>query len=279
MEEYLALTLPQNASPADEPPAWIFLAFTLIFFLYLFIKFRYAFRVPIEFLPIRKKYKKILEDHFPYYQKLKDKDKIRFEKRVQYFITTKKFIPRNFQKVTAEMKALIAASAVQLTFGFPDLNLVHFKRILIYPDKYYSLINRRYHKGEVNPSARIIVLSWKSFLDGYLHPETATNLGLHEMAHALRLENNIFNREYNFFEADALTKWEKLSKEEVKKIQKGKDTFFRKYAGTNTDEFFSVAVENFFEKSNEFKQSHPELYITLARLLRQDPMELFQIKA
>ena len=37
-----------------------------------------------------------------------------------------------------EMKALIGGAAIQLTFGHPSIYFTHFKRILVYPDSYYS---------------------------------------------------------------------------------------------------------------------------------------------
>ena len=91
------------------------------------------------------------------------------------------------------MKALIAGSAIQLTFGYPDVDFGHFWRILIYPDNYYSTITHRYHKGEVNIKG-IIVLSWKSFKEGFADSTDGRNLGFHEMAHALRLINIVENR-------------------------------------------------------------------------------------
>jgi hypothetical protein len=49
-------------------------------------------------------------------------------------------------------------------------------------------------------------------------------------------------------------------------------TFFRPYACTNTHEFFSVAIENFFERSVRFKAELPELYSILVTMLNQDPV-------
>jgi MtfA peptidase len=39
----------------------------------------------------------------------------------------------------------------------------------------------------------------------------------------------------------------------------------------NEHEFFAVAVENFFERPQEFKNAIPELYAILIKLLNQDP--------
>ena len=124
-----------------------------------------------------------------------------------YFISTKDFIPRKRSRVTWEMKVLIEASAIRITFGFPRVDLSYFKFILIYPEQFYSSINKQYHKGEVNPAAKTIVLGWKDFVEGYLEND-GRNLGLHEMAHALRLENRVMNHEYNFLGEQILHDWE-----------------------------------------------------------------------
>lgn len=177
------------------------------------------------------------------------------------------------EKVTWEMKVLIAASAIQLTFGFPKVNLRFFRNILVFPESFYSKANEMYHKGEVNPRMKAIVLSWKDFVEGYLTSD-GRNLGLHEMAHALRLENTVMNGEYDFLDKDLLDQWEKQANETMLEINEGRESFFRKYGGVNNEEFFSVAVENFFERPIEFKEKHPKTYQTLCKLLRQDPVIL-----
>ncbi|WP_420317040.1 zinc-dependent peptidase [Ekhidna sp.] len=219
------------------------------------------------------KHKEFLKSNFEFYQKLPPKSKKIFERRVALFISSKKFIPRNMDHVTWEMKVLISASAIQLTFGFPRVNLSWFRYILVYPESFYSRTNQQRHKGEVNPKAKTIVLSWKDFVEGYLKPD-GRNLGLHEMAHALRLENRIMNEEYNFLDHEVLAEWESRALNTMKEIKNGVEEFFRKYGATNNEEFFAVAVENFFERPTEFKARHPLTYQTMCRLLRQDPVLL-----
>lgn len=176
-------------------------------------------------------------------------------------------------KVTWEMKVLISASAIQLTFGFPKVNLSFFKYILIFPETFYSQANQQLHKGEVNPQAKTIALSWKDFVEGYLHSD-GRNLGLHEMAHALRLENRIMNHEYDFLNESLLLEWEELAKLTMQEINEGKETFFREYGGVNNEEFFAVAIENFFERPIQFQEKHPLTYNVLCKLLRQNPVLL-----
>jgi len=218
-------------------------------------------------------YKKPIQKYLEYYKQLSPPNKIVFEKRVQKFINHKQFVARGMEKITDEMKALIAGAAIQLTFGHPSIYFAHFKRILVYPDSYYSKISQRYHKGEVNMGG-LIVLSWKNFVEGYADNEDGRNLGLHEMAHALHLENAITNEEYGFLDDDVLRTWTDLCFREIEKMKEGKSDFFRAYAITNSQEFFAIAVENFFERPREFHDWNAKLYNTLVKMLNQNPLKL-----
>ncbi len=205
-----------------------------------------------------------------YYESLSEENRRLFEKRVQEFISIKKFVSRSKNLIiTDEMKALIAASAVKLTFGLPGIYFVHFYRILIYPDNYYSSITRQYHQGEVN-RAGIIVLSWTNFERGLQDPADGRNLGLHEMAHALLLEDMIINGEYEFLNRETLRDWDHIANQEIYKIRNGEPTIFRNYGGTNRHEFFAVAVELYFEQPEGLYKYNPKIYATLSNLLNQD---------
>lgn len=214
-----------------------------------------------------------LEKYLRFYQMLPPVEKVQFEKRVQNFIGEKQFIGRGIDIVTDEMKALIAGTAIQLTYGHPSIYFSHFKKILIYPDTYYSQISHTYHKGEVNAGG-IIVLSWTNFVEGFINNDDGVNLGLHEMAHALKLENAISAEENGFIDDNQLDRWARLSSEEIAKAERGESNFFRAYAHVDSQEFFAVAVENFFERPQKFYDWNPELYNTLAAMLRLDTLKM-----
>ena len=216
-----------------------------------------------------------LEKYFSFYKSLPPKSKKTFEKRVAYFISCKDFVPREMSEVSWEMKALISASAIQLTFGFPRVHLSYFRYILVYPEQFFSEANQQFHQGEVNPQAKTIVLGWKHFVEGYLEND-GRNLGLHEMAHALRLENRVMNHEYIFLNENVLNSWEEQATKAMQEIKNGTEDFFRDYGAADREEFFAVAVENFFERPVAFSEKHPNLYATLSDLLRQDPRLLVQ---
>ena len=217
-------------------------------------------------------YKVILKQRFNYYRHLNEEDKLIFEKRVQKFINMKEFVPRGgIKTITPEMKALIAASAIQLTFGYPSIYFMHFRKIILYKTDYYSNITQKYHQGEVNTRG-FIILSWVNFVKGYDESDSGRNLGLHELAHALKIENAIRNEEYNFIDENSLKSFYRLAKYEMEKIRSESSPFFRSYAGTNVHEFFAIVIENFFERPNQFQHYNQELYLLTTQLLKQDPL-------
>lgn len=253
---------------------WIFIVLFPAFYvgywiLKLWIQYQNYGGIP-KALYLSEEHEQILNKYFEFYQLLPEKSKTVFRKRVAYFMSAKTFVPREMIAVSWEMKTLISASAIQLTFGFPRVHLSYFKYILVYPGKFFSRATQTYNLGEVNPRAKSIVLGWKYFVEGYILKD-GRNLGLHEMAHALRLENRIMNHEYNFLSKSALKEWELRAGNTMEEIRNGRETFFREYGATDREEFFAVAVENFFERPVEFSEKHPLTYEVLCRLLNQNP--------
>ena len=214
----------------------------------------------------------ILDKSFPFYQKLTQKGRSKFQKRLRYFIDSKQFIPKQMDRITDEMRVLIGACAVQLTFGLPPLRLMYFKQILIYPDKYTSA-NGNLHKGEVNPKYRLIVLSWKDFVEGYANPTNGYNVGLHEFAHALKVEDAIRNEEFDFFSTKMIHELHKEFQQKQSAIAAGNHPILRKYAGTNFDEFFAVCIEYFFERPQELYEAEGGIYTILRFMLKQSPKD------
>ena len=215
-------------------------------------------------------YRELLLQNFVVYKMLDENGRRKFEKRVCRFIRMKDFrAGKNIDKITDEMRVLVAASAIQLTYGYPDLYFQHFKTIILYAEEYYSPLTGQYHQGEVNAGGAI-VLSWNNFRAGFNNLNDGRNLAMHEMAHALRLSNIFDNQGYDFIDRDALLEFEHLAKAEMMIIEDGKNSFFRLYGGTNLHEFFSVAVECFFEQPQEFNSYNSHLYELMTRILRID---------
>lgn len=221
--------------------------------------------------PLGPKHRDILRKYAIIYQRLGPEEQRIFERKVSIFLNEKTWIGSGIE-VVVEMKVMIAACAAQLLRGFPEVELRHFDRIVVYPDSYRNHRSGRVHQGEVRPKLGMIIISWDDFLHGYAHSRDAHNVGLHEMAHALWFENSIVNGESHFLDTRLLNEWHKMAESEVRRIKAHEPSYFRDYAGTNQAEFFAVAVEYFFEQPAEFKAAMPAYYANLSALLKQDPV-------
>ncbi|HYG01738.1 MAG TPA: zinc-dependent peptidase [Chryseosolibacter sp.] len=224
----------------------------------------------LPFTPVDFQVKHYLEVNCAYYQHLNESERTTFIKRVQKFRRMKTFEGREGLYVTVEMELLVCAAAVQITFGHPSVYFRHFKLIVLYPDVYYSTTTDAFHKGEVNTGG-VIVLSWKNLLQGFTVQHDGINLGLHEMAHALKLVEHGGSRTGNFFDRKTFFQFMSHARAEMQRINENEVSLFRKYAATNDHEFFAVAVENFFERPKAFSTLHPTLYDLLAGLMNQNP--------
>ena len=210
----------------------------------------------------------ILEQQFKFYNKLTPKHKIYFEHRVASFIIDKHFIGRDNLHVTEEMKVLISATAVMLTFGFRDFYIGLINKIFIYPEEFYSNMNQDYHKGEFNPRLETLVLSWKDFKNGFEIEKDKLNLGIHEFAHAIHL-NSMKERDVSstIFSDSFKELTELLANTETLRKDLINSEYFREYAYTNQYEFLAVIIESFIESPEDFKTQFPEIYSKTKQML------------
>ena len=207
-----------------------------------------------------------------YFNKLSSEKRQEFNWRAYYFLDTTKIEFRHFKAAQLinfnAVRYLIASVATQMTLFLTEDCFDAFNRIIIYPDQYYSPLTGKYHKGETNPGAGLIILSWESFKEGFQNPQDGVNLLVHEFAHALWLENKLFD--YEIFPEGTFKKYESLAGVFLEE-QQDPSNFLRSYAFKNQEEFFAVAVENFFERPHIFKRELPDLFNCMVALFGQDP--------
>ncbi|WP_018344912.1 zinc-dependent peptidase [Cytophaga aurantiaca] len=214
--------------------------------------------------------KATLEYKISFYRNLSISNKRKFACNVKYFISKKVFEGRDGCRVTEDMKLLIAAAATQIAFGhFPTI-YEHFRHIVVYPDKYFSGSTQRYHLGEVQANG-VIKLSWKAFTEGAAVQNDGIHVGYHEMAHALKIEDaTLHDMEHCFMNRTALHNFHRYANERIKNF-KGV-SFMRDYAFSNSEEFFAVSIEYFFETPAQLRKNEPEVYNYLKLILNLDPM-------
>jgi len=207
----------------------------------------------------------------PFYQRLSPKNKQIFNRRVNKFLSNKEFFPRGGLKtVSNDLKELIAAHAITVTWGYPALYLNHFKKFVIYPDNYYSTIRNQYHQGEVNVRG-FVVLSITNIERGIKNNRDGINLLIHEFGHALILENKyssslsgfLSNRKMSLFHKEAI----KISNEIV---NNNVNSPLRDSATSNFHELCAVSCELFFENHAEMASKHNSIFQLLTQILKID---------
>lgn len=215
-------------------------------------------------------YRHILLQKFMVYSLLDAKKKFEFEHRICNFLKEKRFLTADgIPSISDEMRLIIAAAAIQLTYGYPNNYLSRFDSIILYDDDYYSSSTGLLHEGEVNAMGAI-VLSWKNLVHGFDLPHDGKNLLIHEMAHALFLSTVLSGDEYNSIEPDLLNELQQEAALEKEKSYNSDNSFFREYAFTNFPEFFSVVLETYFEKTSDLKAYNPNLYALVTKILKYD---------
>jgi len=230
--------------------------------------------IPVHFEMLPKKlpmkYHSLLNTKFPFYRNLSTLEKRAFGSRIMKFIDNKSFQTRESLALTYEMKLIIAATSVKISFGLKDYYLDTFHTIILYPGEFFSRFSKAMVKGETNGTG-VIVFSWKDLQFGFDVDDDALNLAYHELAHAIFIDH--FKKRSD----DAFTlnyiKWLRFVRNHHKLREVKQKQIFRRYASANEQEFFAVALENFFEKPENFKEELPNLYLLMSKMLNQDPLK------
>ena len=210
----------------------------------------------------------ILKNQFTFYKRLNTKHQKYFRHRVASFIRAKHFIGKEEFEVTEEVKVLVSATAIMLTFGFRDFIINVVKTILIYPQQYYSELNKEYHKGEFNVNLKTLVLSWDNFLEGYKIEDDKLNLGIHEFSHAIHF-NSLYQEDISsviFIDTFNELRGMLSSNEKIRKDLVSSE-YIRSYAFTNDFELLAVVIETFIETPITFRDQFPEVYVKVKQML------------
>ena len=111
-----------------------------------------------------------------------------------------------------------------------------------------------------------MILSRAALIKGFSNSGGKENTAIHEFVHLLDksdgatdgIPENLLAHEY-------VMPWLKMIHQEIGKIEEGRSDI-NPYAATSEAEFFAVAAEYFFQKPDEFKHKHPELYAMLNQI-------------
>jgi Mlc titration factor MtfA (ptsG expression regulator) len=223
-------------------------------------------------------YKNLLNQHVAFYQKLNDAGKAKFEGMVANFIETIRIEGVGLEIDDLD-RVLVAASAVIPIFGYNEWRYTNLTNVILYPDTFNNDFQFEGEDGSRNMLGLVgsgfmngqMLLSRAALLSGFSASSGKNNTGIHEFVHLLDKSDGATDGvPEHLLPHEYATPWLKMMHQEIERIEKGKSDI-NPYATTNEAEFLAVASEYFFEKPDQLKTKHPELYEQLSRVFAQDP--------
>lgn len=134
--------------------------------------------------PIRK----LFNSYSAFYHALDTKDKEKFRNRVGLYMQANEFSPMGMDEVPEDVKAVIAAQAVQLTFQQEAYLLNKFERIIVYPDAFPSpQFPEHRHSTEHFEEDGVLLFSARHLMAGFVNPTAYLPIGLYEYFRIYRL--------------------------------------------------------------------------------------------
>jgi Mlc titration factor MtfA (ptsG expression regulator) len=218
----------------------------------------------------------ILNSEVKYYINLTEKNKRLFESSVERFLKTCKFTGVD-TTVTEKDRILVAASAIIPVFPFPEWEYSVLNEVIIYPDNFNEEFETtgpdRFFRGLVGFGflEGKLLISRTALYEGFDDFSDARNTCIHEFVHLIDKEDGkVDGIPKALLDKSYFIPWMFIMNKEIRKIKDGKSDI-HPYATKNAAEFFSVSCEYFFERPDELKLKHPELYRFMKNIFEQHP--------
>lgn len=217
----------------------------------------------------------LLEQNVAYYNGLNEKEKLRFETRIQEFL-----LNHNVYGIKTDLEdldyLLVASSAIIPIFQFDNWRYTNIREVLIYPDTFnhnfetegagrriLGMVGTGYMNG-------VMILSKKALRDGFSNTNDKRNTAIHEFVHLIdKMDGYIDGVPEILLEQSYCIPWVNLIREKIEEMRL-KPGDINSYGATNEAEFFAVVSEYFFERPKLLESKHPELYALLERMFDKE---------
>ena len=164
--------------------------------------------------------------------------------------------------VPIDLKGIISANHIHLTFGQEAFMQPKFEHLIIYPKPFPSpQYPKNFHASEIYEEDGVVIFSIEQLMASTFTPEKNYNIGLHEFARTFMISNP----EKNFpplREED----WNML--EQISGFSK---KYIDEYMNRPDVAPLPVSISHFFIFPNAFKKIWPDRYETYRQLFEIDP--------
>ncbi len=226
-------------------------------------------------------WEQVLQSHVAFFRALPAHEKERFRQLVKVFLDEVR-ITGIQTEVDDTIRVLVAASAAIPIFGFHDWEYHRLGEVLVYPESFGEEYQTTGNADEnilgmvgLKQLRGVMILSKPSLLAGFDTPSTGDNVGIHEFAHLVEVEE----AEHGLppeVPWPAVKHWVQYVARELSHPS-GNRSSIRGYAYTNEHEFFAVLAEYFFKSPDLLKKRDPELYEMLQEMFHQDTASLMKL--
>ncbi len=202
-----------------------------------------------------------LNTYFVFYQSLSEKDKETFRNRMSLFMEAKEFylMKREKEAMPEEMKTIITAHAIWVSFGHADYLLPSFDRIVAYTHPFPTPYYKHLHTVEVEENDGVILLSFEHVING-LHSKEKYNVALHGFADA-------YLQEWN------KTETQNIDEQQLELVSNIKHQSILDTIGFDRTSSTLVASHHYFKFFNDLKQQTPELFTTLNAIFKLNEID------
>lgn len=185
---------------------------------------------------------------YPFYQRLPEGEKKKFRSRVFLFMKGTNFIPQVIEDVPEDVKTMVAANAVTLTFGQKEFLFPKFENVIINPKPLPTLqFPENYHASEIYEPDGVVLFSVEQLVRSFVESKQYFNIGLYEYAKVFVLTHQAFVYP-NFDESS----WEAL--EHISGFSKA---WIEQWINLPDIDPLAVSIAHFFIFPEQFKQELP----------------------
>ncbi len=234
--------------------------------------------------PFPEAWSALLERRVAHWRLLDERERRELEGHIQVFVAEKHFEGCGGLEMTEEIAVTIAAQACLLLLHRDTDYFPKVVSIVVYPSVYWAPRGMR-PGGVVDESPEVregesweqgaVVLAWDRVLAGAADAHSGRNVVLHEFAHQLDAESGETDGAPPLAGRDARRAWAETFSRAFgahrDALARGMPALLDPYGATSPAEFFAVATEMFFERSEELFREQPELHSRLADYFAQAP--------
>ena len=258
----------------------VLLALGLSPVIYWVVRRRCLRRLRIMEQPFPASWEQVLQSHVAFFRALPAQEKDRFRQLVKVFLDEVR-ITGIQTEVDDTIRVLVAASAAIPIFGFHDWEYHRLGEVLVYPNAFDDAYQTTGDADQtilgmvgLKQLRGVMILSKPSLLAGFDAPSTRDNVGIHEFAHLVELEETEHGLPPEV-PWQAVKHWVQYVARELSHPSRDRSAI-RGYAYTNEHEFFAVLAEYFFKSPGLLAKRDPQLYGMLREMFHQDTASLMK---